>query len=505
MAGHFRASLAAATAPPSKSFPDRPQFSGFMKPCRFEGEVRNLEIAGTVPTELDGTFYRVMPDPQFPPFIDNDPWFNGDGNVSAFSFHNGNVDFQQKYVRTEKFVREREANRALAGKYRNKYTDAVEFKVRTTANTNIYYFNKSLLAIKEDAAPYLMDPVTLETKGPCDFDGQLPSLTFTAHPKLDPVTGELVCFGYEAKGDGTPDVCYFSIDADGKFNQTVWLIAPVVGMIHDFAVTDNWVLFPIIPQICDIERLKAGGEHWQWDSNVPIYIGVLPRRGAKGSDVKWFRAPNAFPGHTTNAYETPAGKIVFDLPLTDKNVFFWWPDAEGNAPDPHDIHAEYVRFEFDPTATEHSLDLPKPTVILKHDMEFPRIDDRFATKAHRHSWFDMMDPSLGTDFAAIMPVLGGGHPLYNALGHLDHETGKLEVYYPGSTHMVQEPVFVPRGEDAAEGDGFLVVLVNNYKTMSSELHVIDTRKFSEAAAVVKVPMRLRAGLHGNWVDAKELR
>lgn len=73
MAGHFRASLAAATAPPSKSFPDRPQFSGFMKPCRFEGEVRNLEIAGTVPTELDGTFYRVMPDPQFPPFIDNDP------------------------------------------------------------------------------------------------------------------------------------------------------------------------------------------------------------------------------------------------------------------------------------------------------------------------------------------------------------------------------------------------------------------------------------------------
>ncbi|KAJ0361554.1 hypothetical protein COL26b_013678 [Colletotrichum chrysophilum] len=497
MAGHFRASLAAATAPPSKSFPDRPQFSGFMKPCRFEGEVRNLEIAGTVPTELDGTFYRVMPDPQFPPFIDNDPWFNGDGNVSAFSFHNGNVDFQQKYVRTEKFVREREANRALAGKYRNKYTDAVEFKVRTTANTNIYYFNKSLLAIKEDAAPYLMDPVTLETKGPCDFDGQLPSLTFTAHPKLDPVTGELVCFGYEAKGDGTPDVCYFSIDADGKFNQTVWLIAPVVGMIHDFAVTDNW--------ICDIERLKAGGEHWQWDSNVPIYIGVLPRRGAQGSDVKWFRAPNAFPGHTTNAYETPAGKIVFDLPLTDKNVFFWWPDAEGNAPDPHDIHAEYVRFEFDPTATEHSLDLPKPTVILKHDMEFPRIDDRFATKAHRHSWFDMMDPSLGTDFAAIMPVLGGGHPLYNALGHLDHETGKLEVYYPGSTHMVQEPVFVPRGEDAAEGDGFLVVLVNNYKTMSSELHVIDTRKFTEAAAVVKVPMRLRAGLHGNWVDAKELR
>ncbi|EOO03835.1 putative lignostilbene dioxygenase protein [Phaeoacremonium minimum UCRPA7] len=174
MAGHFRGSLSPAA---SKAFPTLPQFSGFMKPCRFEGE--------------------------------------------------------QKYVQTEKFSREREAQRALAGKYRNKYTDAVEFKVRTTANTNIFYFNKVLLAIKEDAPPYAMDPVTLETIGLCDFEGQLPSLTFTAHPKLDPSTKELVCFGYEARGDGTPDVCYYNINPDGKFTQVVWMIAPVVGLVSD--------------------------------------------------------------------------------------------------------------------------------------------------------------------------------------------------------------------------------------------------------------------------------
>lgn len=113
--------------------------------------------------------------------------------------------------------------------------------MRTTANTNIFYFNKVLLAIKEDAAPYAVDPVTLDTIGLCDFDGQLPSLTFTAHPKLDPLTKELVCFGYEAKGDGTPDICYYNINPDGKFTQVVWLVAPVPGLIHDFAVTENWV------------------------------------------------------------------------------------------------------------------------------------------------------------------------------------------------------------------------------------------------------------------------
>lgn len=113
--------------------------------------------------------------------------------------------------------------------------------MRSTANTNVVYFNGRLLACKEDSAPYAIDPRTLETIGLEDFDGQLPCVTFTAHPKQDPETGELVCFGYEAKGDGTPDVCYFSLDREGKIKETVWLVAPVVAMIHDFAVTENWV------------------------------------------------------------------------------------------------------------------------------------------------------------------------------------------------------------------------------------------------------------------------
>ncbi|KAF2998330.1 hypothetical protein E8E14_001391 [Neopestalotiopsis sp. 37M] len=498
MAGHLRASPGEV----SQLFPARPQFSGFMKPCRFEGEVQNLEVQGAIPSEIDGTFYRVMPDPQFVPFIENDPWFNGDGNVSSFRIKDGKCSFKQRFVRTEKFVRERAAQKALLGKYRNKYTDAVSFKIRTTANTNVVYFNGRLLACKEDAPPYALHPETLETIGLEDFGGQLPSLTFTAHPKLDAKTKELVCFGYEAKGDGTRDVCYYCIGPDGKFTETVWLVAPVAGMIHDFAVTDNWVLFPIIPQICDIERLKQGGEHWQWDSKVPFYLGVLPRRGARGEDVKWFKAPNAFPGHTVNAYEEDSGKIVFDLPLTDKNVFFWWPDAEGNAPNPETIKAKLVRYAFDPHSSD--LDLPPFSVLSTEDCEFPKIDDRFSMKQHNHSFFDLMDPKLGTNFPAIAPVMGGGHAPYNALGSLNHHTRELQKYFPGPTHLVQEPVFIPRSKAASEGDGWLMALVNNYATMSSELHIVDTADFSHPQAIILLPIRLRAGLHGNWIDAEDM-
>ncbi|KAL2010883.1 hypothetical protein VTN00DRAFT_3601 [Thermoascus crustaceus] len=354
-------------------FPDRPQFSGFMKPCRFEGDVQNLEVHGKIPADIDGTFYRVMPDPQF-----------------------------------------------------------------------------------------------------------------------DPKTGDMICFGYEARGDGAPDICYYNVTLEWRVTEVVWLVA--------------LVLFPLIPQLYDIERMKRGGEHWEWSPETPFYIGLLPQRGAKPADVKWFRYRNSFPGHTANAYETKDGQIIFDLGLSDQNVFFRWPDAQVRAPEPHQIHSQLTRFTVDPSSD--SLDLSEPEILQTNNTEFYRIDDRFTTQPYRHCFFDLMDPSLRTDFAAIAPRLGGGYPLYNALRHLDLETGETEIYFPGKMHMMQEPVFIPRAgsgstTEGEEGDGYLLALVNNYATMCSELHLLDVKKdFTRLEAVILLPVRLRLGLHGNWVHGR---
>lgn len=203
-----------------------------------------------------------------------------------------------------------------------------------------------------------------------------------------------------------------------------------------------------------------------------------------------------------NAYETDDGKILFDLPLSKKNVFFWWPEADGSAPSPESISASMLRFTIDPSST--NLELGEPETLLGEDCEFPRIDDRFLMRPHQHCFFDLMDPKLGTDFPAIAPVMGGGHAPYNSLGHFNLKTGVCEKYFPGKYHLVQEPVFIPRSQNGKEGDGYLIVLVNNYKSMSSELHIVDTEDFSKAQAIVYLPIRLRAGLHGNWVDRQDL-
>jgi carotenoid cleavage dioxygenase len=215
--------------------------------------------------------------------------------------------------------------------------------------------------------------------------------------------------------------------------------------------------------------------------------------------VQWFRYQNSFPGHTANAYEDENGHIVFDLGLSDKNVFFWWPDAQGNAPEPSSIRSQLTRFTLDPHSD--NLDLSAPEILQSNNSEFYRIDDRFATQKYRHCFFDLMDPALGTNFPSIAPKLGGGYPLYNSLAHCDVITGHTDVYFPGKTHMVQEPLFIPRKGSAED---YVLALVNNYDTMSSELHLLDTRYFNKVQAIIQLPISLRQGLHGNWVDAEDL-
>ena len=97
-------------------FPQTEVFQGFNLPSRLEGEIFDLEIDGVVPKEINGTFYRIHPDHRFPPIYEDDIHFNGDGAVTAMRIENGHVDFKQKYVKTDRYMHETAARRALFGR-----------------------------------------------------------------------------------------------------------------------------------------------------------------------------------------------------------------------------------------------------------------------------------------------------------------------------------------------------------------------------------------------------
>ena len=276
-------------------FPQTNFFSGFLKPSRVESDIFELETTGVIPRDINGTFYRIQPDPRFPPTFEEDSWFSGDGAVSAFRFENGHVDLKHRYVQTDRFKVEKANRRALFGKYRNPFTDSemVRGIIRTVSNTNVLFWRGVLLAIKEDGPPFAMDPTSLQTIGRYDFEGQMKAPCFTAHPRFDPDTGDMVAWAYAAGGDGhdaSLDIGVWTFDAaTGKKTHEAWYKSPFCGMIHDGALTKNYLILPLTPLKCDLERLKNGGNHWAWDPNEDQWYGIVPR---KGGDILWLRADN---------------------------------------------------------------------------------------------------------------------------------------------------------------------------------------------------------------------
>ncbi|KQM20807.1 carotenoid oxygenase family protein [Novosphingobium sp. Leaf2] len=486
----------------TKAFPAM-MTQGIDEPCRFEGEVFDLEvIEGEIPPSLDGLLVQAVPDQTFPPEIANLHLMTvaagGDGSVRAFRIKNGHVDFRTRYVRTERFLLERAARRSLFGNYRDPFSDdpSVEGKSRTTANTALFYHGGRLLSAKEDGLAYEIDPTTLETHGPWTSDGAITSKTFTAHPKIDPNTGQLFAFGYAAKGETTRDIAYYVFDASGRLEHEVWFEAPRSAMIHDCALTQNYMIFPVMPITSDMDRLRSGGPHFIYEADMPQYFGIIPRMG-NADEVRWFKAPSAFPGHTVNAWEED-GKILLDLLEADGNGFApVVQDSDGNAPPPGTVQNALVRWTIDYHANPDELTEAHRTVLTPVGGEGAHIDPRREMQEYRHMFVPTLDPSkLSTDVnGRPVPVL------FNQLSHFDLADGTRDDWFPGPATTFQDPVFVPRSADAPEGDGFVIALLNRPLERRSELVILESLNLSAGpVARLSLPLRMRLGIHSTWVD-----
>ncbi len=482
-------------------FPSTPGFTGLLRPIRLEGDILDLELEGEVPVQLNGTYHRVQPDAQFPPRFENDQFFNGDGLVALFRFHDGKIDFKQRYAETDKFKLERTAGKALFGAYRNPLTDdpSVEGQIRGTANTNVIVHGGKLLALKEDSPPLVMDPLTLETtEGYIDFNGKMASQTFCAHPKIDPDTGNMCAFSYASTGLLTEDCSYMEISPDGELLFETAFKAPYYCMMHDFAITENYAVFHIVPIVSNWERLQQEKPHFAFDPSLPVWVGILPRKGT-AAEMRWFKAPKTvFASHVLNAYEE-GSKVHFFTPQAEGNCFPFFPDINDAPFDPKAAQPFLHRWTFDMGSDGNDFaEIEKVTDMVG---EFPRIDDRFAGKKTRYGWMPVMDRSMPFETGQARAT---GFIL-NKIGFMDFETGKQTSWWPGPQSLCQEPCFVPRTPDAPEGDGYIISIVDNVVTNYSDLVILDALDIEKGPiARAKLPLRMRSGLHGNWADISQI-
>jgi carotenoid cleavage dioxygenase len=480
-------------------YPDTPGMTGVLRPLRLEGDILDLEVEGEIPSQLNGTFHRVHPDAQFPPRFENDQFFNGDGMVSLFHFHDGKVDFRQRYAQTDKWKAERAAGKSLFGAYRNPLTDdeSVKGMIRGTANTNVMVHAGKLYAMKEDSPCLLMDPLTLETDGYTRFDGKLKNETFSGHGKIDPITGNFCNHGYAATGLLTDDVSYFEIDPQGNLLFETFFKVPYYCMMHDFGVTQDYAVFHIVPITSNWDRLKDGKPHFGFDKTLPVYLGVL-KRGGDGSDIRWFKRDNCFASHVMNAYQDGT-KIHFDTCEAAGNSFPFFPDIHDDSFDPVAARPFLTRWTVD--MASNSDEFASIEKLSDWIDEFPRIDERFVGQPYRHGWGLVMDPEMPMEFERGR---ASGFKM-NKIGHWDLVARTEDCWWAGPQSIIQEPCFVPRHKDSAEGDGYIIALVDNLITNYSDLVVLDALNLAAGPiARAKLPVRIRSGLHGNWADGSKL-
>ncbi|HSG56837.1 MAG TPA: carotenoid oxygenase family protein [Paracoccaceae bacterium] len=487
----------------SVSFKDDPFATGFFAPMRFEADIHDCEVDGTIPTDIDGTFYRTCVDRRYPQLNPADIPYNADGAVDMFRIRQGHVDFRSKYIRTPRYIVERRERRSLFGVYRNASTNdplVAGMSINTGNTTPIVHADK-LFSLKESSPPMLLDPHTLRTVEEHDFGGKLTATSFTAHPKIDPVSGEMLAFSYEAKGDLSDDLAVHFFDPQGNLTRTVWFKAPVVSMMHDWMITQEHVILPTTGMVTSAERLLQGLNHWAYDPTVPAYVGILPRNGDAG-DVRWFRGPpdRAMLVHATNA-RTVGNKVILDAPVARGNFNPQFANVDGS-PFDHEARKNTIRrwtFDLNSTSDTWEEEILFPGIL---PTSFSRIDDRYITQDFRWSFNLLTDDAMAWDAARGGDVRHCGP---NAWYRFDHAQGTVNRFCPGPTHALFEPQFVPRRDDAPEGDGYLIGVANDFAEMKSELVIADAQHLEEGPiARVKLPFRLHMQVHGWWTPASVL-
>jgi carotenoid cleavage dioxygenase len=443
-------------------------------PIATEYAASHLPVLGQLPKALNGTLFRNGPNPQFPSVSQH--WFLGDGMVHAFTLCDGRASYRNRWVRTARWKAERTAGRALISGFGAPPGPDADFADEGVANTNIVWHGGRLLALEEGHLPIELDPATLETGGVQAFDGALEG-PFTAHPKIDPITGELVFFGYSVGGDLTPGMSFGTIGVDGRVRRFERFAAPYCSMVHDFIVTRRHVLFPIMPLSGSMERLKAGASPFAWEPELGAFVGLVLREQGVAS-LRWFRAEACYAFHVLNAWDD-GGRIVADVMQYDEPPLFPRADGSARAKEPE---AHLVRWTFDPdssdTITRVSLD--------ETAGEFPRIDDRRSGLRHRFGAF------------AGRSQAGAG---LDSVVWLDLVDGHRDFFGLPAGDGTSEPVFVPRNDEAPEGDGWLLAVIWRAAEQRSELIVLETRDVAHGPiATVCLPQRVPAGFHGNWAD-----
>ncbi len=463
----------------------QPDLEGNMFPVGEEVDVARLQITGDLPAGLRGSFVRNGPNPLFQP-VGRYHMFDGDGMLHGITFDgDGHASYRNRWIRSKGLCAEVELGRAVYPGL----GDVMNFPdpslvgdagpVKNPANTHVIRHAGRYLALWEGGLPTEITP-SLDTVGEYDFDGRLRG-AMTAHPRLDPRTGEMCFFAYSVF---EPVIRYYVVDDTGTLVHRADIEVPAPVMMHDFVITEQHAIFLDSPIVFDVANLGKG-PMVQWRPENGTRIGVMPRHGT-AEQVRWFEID---PGHVQH---------------------FWngWVDGDR-------IEFSGTRFDHPEFGIDGATPLDESTVD-----DTPPYPTRFWVDlaAGTAGWEQTDD--LGGDFARFNDAYDGVRSRFHYMSAVldeqrrlgdfdtivryDDATGERQVWNAGRSGHVGESVFAADPLGTGEDDGWLLNAVHDDVSGRTDVCILDARDVSAGPiARVHLTHRMPFGFHANWFAAED--
>jgi 8'-apo-carotenoid 13,14-cleaving dioxygenase len=434
-------------------------------PVKEEVTAFDLPIIGEMPKDLNGRYLRNGPNP-----IDNvDPlthhWFLGDGMVHGLRLRDGNAEwYRNRYVASD-----------TTSKLLGREVGGPNWSGSPTApNTNVGGFAGTTWAMVEGGGTPVELTYELDTVARNDFFGTLPG-PFTAHPKVDPMTGEMHAMVY-APAKWFDHTQYVVVGTDGRVRKTVD-VPMGMSMLHDMALTSKYAVVFDLPVTVNLELAMSGVQFpLRWNPDYGARVGLLPREGT-ANDIVWIEVPLCYAFHPMNAYDRPDGSVVIDICTYDR-LF----DQDTLGPF-GDSLPRLERWELYPAQRRSAV-----TVLDASPQEFPRHAHSVGTKEYRYGYA----AGVGQD------------RLGDTIKH-DLQTGTRTSWSYGAGRGAGEPVFVAREGSTAEDDGWIVTFSHAHDGSSASFVVLDAQDIERGpVAEVPLPQRVPYGFHGNWVSDRSV-
>ena len=462
---------------PDHPMPDHPMLDrsrfvqGPFAPVAEEVTALDLPVTGSLPTDLNGRYLRNGPNP----LGLDDPgahWFLGAGMVHGVRLRDGRAEWYRN-----RWVRSRQVAESLGETWPG---GPVHAGTDFAANTHVIaHAGRTLATVEAGALPYELTD-ELDTVGPCDFDGTLPG-GYAAHTKLDRRTGDLHAVAYFW---GWDHVQHVVVGPDGRVSGTTDVPVADGPMMHDFALTERYVVLFDLPVTFSMAEASAGSQlPYAWNPSHQPRVGLLPRAGAV-REVRWFEVDPCWVFHTLNAYDD-GDRVVVDMCRYE------------GAYDVGDLAQQgpltLERWTVDPAAgrvTRRGLD--------DRPQEFPRVDERVVSRPHRYG-YSAVTGEVG-EATVRMDGTFSDAAFTDALLKHDLSAGTVEAHRFPRDAAVGEAVFAPSSPEAAEDDGYVMAFVHDPERGAADLVVLAAQDFGGApVARVHLPTRVPLGFHGSWI------